>query len=95
MSDRDQYAEAMKAKIDEWNAEIAKYEAKAREASGEWEKKYEEQVAEMRKYRDEAEKRYDELRQQSSENWEKWQADMKAAWADISEGFQKAWGRFS
>jgi uncharacterized coiled-coil DUF342 family protein len=95
MTDRDEYAEKMKRKIDEWNAEIDKLEGKAREASGEWEQKYNEQLAEMRKYRDEAEEKYDELRRQSAENWAKWEADAKAAWSDIADGFQKAWRRFS
>jgi len=41
--DRDAYIEKMKAKIDEWNAEISKQEAKARAAQADMKLKYEDQ----------------------------------------------------
>ena len=35
MSNRDEYVEKMKTKLDQWNAEIAKWEVKSREAQAE------------------------------------------------------------
>ena len=51
---RDDYVEQMKAKLDEWNAEIDKLQAQAKDAEEEAKEKYEAQLAEMRKQRDEA-----------------------------------------
>jgi len=53
MTTRELYAMKLKSKLDEWNAEIAKYEAKWRQSSGEWEKRYAEQVDEMKRQWDE------------------------------------------
>ena len=54
MIDRDAYVEKVKANIDQWNAEIDKLQANAREAQADAKIQYEKQLADMRKQRDEA-----------------------------------------
>ena len=78
--DRDAYIEKMKAKIDEWNAEISKQEAKARAAQADTKLKYEEQVNEMKAQRDAFEAKLREARESSEK-----------AWGDMLDGFEKAW----
>ncbi|PZX48200.1 hypothetical protein LY56_00351 [Roseinatronobacter thiooxidans] len=78
--DRDAYIEKMKAKIDEWNAEISKQEAKARAAQADMKLKYEEQLKEMKTQRDAIEVKLREARESNEK-----------AWADMRDGFEKAW----
>ena len=55
MADRKAQVDWMKARLDEWNAEIDKVEARMRQASAEARLRYEEQLREMRAQRDRAE----------------------------------------
>lgn len=61
MSDRDAYVDKMKAKIDEWNADLAKLEARSRGAEADMRVKYDQQIKELREQRERAEKRLKEL----------------------------------
>ena len=78
--DRDAYVEKMKAKIDEWNAEIAKQEAKARAARADMTHKYQEQLEEMKAQRDAFEAKLRKARESNEK-----------VWGDIQDGFDKAW----
>lgn len=92
---RDQFVETLKAQIDQWNADIAKLEARMKDASGEAERQYAEVIAETSRYRADAQARLAEGLKSSSDSWDRTRGDMETAWKDISEGFRKAWGRFS
>jgi hypothetical protein len=48
MSNRDAYVRKLKAKLDEWNAEIDKLQAKAELAEAEAKIEYEKQLADLR-----------------------------------------------
>jgi SMC interacting uncharacterized protein involved in chromosome segregation len=52
MHDRDAYVQKMKAKLDEWNAELEKLSAKADVAEANAKLKYNEQIKMLRKQRD-------------------------------------------
>lgn len=91
---RDEYVDALKAQIDQWNADIAKLEAQMKEASGEMERHYAEVVADTSRYRAQAQEKLAEGMKSSSDNWERRRQDMESAWKDITDGFQKAWSRF-
>ncbi len=95
MTSRDDFVETLKAKLDEWNAEIARLEAEAGKTRAELRARYAEELAEMRRLRDEAEARLGELLNTSQEGWERRRHEMEQAWADIAEGFRRAWSRFS
>ena len=62
MNQRDAYVEKMKAKLDEWNADIEVLEAKAENASAEARARYEAQVRDMREQRDDFEEKLQEVR---------------------------------
>ena len=53
--DRDIFIQQTKAKLDEWNAEIAKQEALMRGAEADMKQKYRDQLDEMREQRDQFE----------------------------------------
>ena len=95
MTDRDQYCEALKNKIDEWNEQIGKVESQMKTASDEAGARYEAQVAEMRKHAADAEEKMQALIKSQSEDWEMHRANFEASWQDIASGFGRAWSRFS
>ena len=94
MSNRDVYVEKMKAKIDEWNADLAKLEARSREAEADMRLKYDQQIQELREQRQKAEERLKELQCAGEESWEKMRDGMEAAWDDMSRAFREAMDRF-
>jgi len=84
MSERDQYIEKAKAKLDQWNAEIDKLKARADEAGADARIEYGKRLDEMRSHRDEAEKWLRQMRDSSD-----------AAWSDMKVGFDRAWDQLS
>ncbi|GGB43018.1 hypothetical protein GCM10011316_13710 [Roseibium aquae] len=94
MLDRDQYIEKAKAKLDEWNAEIARMQAKADAAEADAKAEYQKQLDEMREKRDEAEARLTELRNASDSAWTDMKAGFDTAWQNVSNAFENAMSRF-
>jgi chromosome segregation ATPase len=81
MSKRTQYIEKMKARLDQWDAEIGKLEAKVEELKADARIEYQKQIQEVRRHRDEAYSKVKELQNASDE-----------AWGDVASGFDNAWG---
>ncbi|HVS27083.1 MAG TPA: hypothetical protein VHE58_07285, partial [Burkholderiales bacterium] len=54
MSKRDEYVEKLKAQLDEWNTEVAKWEAKAKAAQADVRTGYEKQLEVIRRQRSQA-----------------------------------------
>ncbi|UOM33956.1 hypothetical protein [Acuticoccus sp. I52.16.1] len=94
MQSRDDYIEAAKSKLDEWNEQISKTEAKMKAASQSAREEYERQLIEMRAHADQAQKQMRELTDSSYAEWEKHRTNFEAAWGDIAAGFGRAWSRF-
>ena len=65
MTDRSAYVDKMKAKVDEWTADIEKMQAKAKGAQADARIEYDKQLAEMRKQRDEAQVKIKEAQEAS------------------------------
>mgnify|MGYP000314631334 CR=1 FL=1 len=94
MSNRDAYIEKMKARIDEWNADIAKLEARARQAEADMKIKYEEQLETMRQQREHAREKMHEIQHASEEAWESLRHGMESAWDSMTKAFRDAADRF-
>jgi predicted nucleic acid-binding Zn-ribbon protein len=94
MSSREAYAQKMKAKIDEWNADIEKFEARTRQAEAGMKVKYEEQLAAMRQQREHAREKMRELEAASEDAWESLRHGMESAWDSMSKAFRDAADRF-
>ncbi|AHE98684.1 sll1863 family stress response protein [Thioalkalivibrio paradoxus] len=94
MSDRDAYLDKLKASIDEWNAELAKFEARAREAEADMRLKYDAQLKEMREQRDAMEERLREMQRAGEDSWRRMRDGMDAAWDDMARAFREAADRF-
>lgn len=90
MTEREQYIDKAKAKLDQWNAEIGKFAAQVAGSDADAEVEYRKQLDEMRNQRDKAEAKLKELHDASD--------DMKSgfdkAWDSISSAFDNIMSRF-
>ena len=93
ITDRDTYIQKLKAKIDDWNGEIAQVEKRLEGASEHAKIEAEEKLAELRRYRDDAQARLKELEQETGDAWDKVRERTDAAWESIQRGFTEALDR--
>lgn len=94
MSNRDQYLEKFKAQLDQWNADLSKLEARAREMSADARLQIEHEIQDLRQRRDEARERYKELEKAGEHSWNDLRTRSEQAWNDLAEGFRRAWSHF-
>jgi uncharacterized coiled-coil DUF342 family protein len=96
MSDqRDVFVEKIKAKLDEWNAEIARLEAKARQQEADTKLKLEEQIETLRKKRKSTEADLDKLCQAGDSAWEDLKSGVESAATSLGEAIKSANSRFT
>ena len=94
MMKRDEYVEKLKAQLDLWNAEAAKWEAKARIAQAEMRAEYEKQFEAFKRQRDEALEKMRQIQGTSGEAWVELVRGADDAWAKMREAFEKARSHF-
>jgi hypothetical protein len=82
MSKRDEYVDKLKAQLDQWNTEVAKWEAKAQKAQANARIEYDKHLKEVRRQRD-----------QALEQMKKVQAATGDAWVDLVRGADEAWAK--
>lgn len=82
MTTRNEYVENLKSRLDAWNADLAKWEAKAKTARTDLQIEYEMQLDALRKHRDVAKEKLGQL-----------QASADGAWKDVVVGADEAWKR--
>ena len=94
MEKRDEYVEKMKTQLDQWNAEIAKWEAKADVAQAEARVEFNKRLEAVRQQREQA---LYQLRLMQGAAGDAWMDMMKGtdqAWASMREAFEKASSHF-
>lgn len=94
MTNRDDYVKKMHAKLDQWNADIDRLEAKMKAASADVQVVYQRKLDQLRAQRDEAASRLQRLRESSGAAWEELRAGMELAWEALSEALQSAKSQF-
>lgn len=83
MSKRDAYIAAMKARLDEWSAELHRLEAKAEKAEANVADRYRRAIAELREKRDDAEAKLDEIRHAGEDAWEDLKDEAEKTWTAV------------
>ncbi len=86
---REAYIQKLKAKIDEWNADIDKLLAKA-----EKEVEYREQIETLRAKRSELESKLEQVQQASESTWQDLKKGFETSWEALKEGYAAAKARF-
>jgi len=94
MSDRNAYINKMKAKLDEWNADIAKLEAKADGAEADMKIMYNEKIDALKEQRENAAAKLMEIRNASEGGWEDIKAGLENAWDSLGNAVKSALSKF-
>ena len=94
MSERDAYVAKLKAQLDEWNADVKKWEAKAREAQADVRVEYEKQLEIFRRQRDQAMQQMQKVQSAAGEAWLELVRGADDAWTKAREAFAKASSHF-
>ena len=94
MMNRDQYVQKMKEQLDQWNAEAAKWEAKAQEAQASMKAEYEKQLNTLNSRRDEAMYQMKLLQSASGEAWQDMMKGADQAVRSLQEAFIRARSHF-
>jgi len=94
MTKRDEYVENMKTQLDQWNAEIAKWEAKAGEAQAGARVEYDRQLEALRQHRDQAAYQMKLVQSAAGEAWTDMMRGADEAWVRMRDAFEKASSHF-
>ncbi|QTP60598.1 hypothetical protein HNO53_18900 [Billgrantia antri] len=90
MNRRDEFVEQMKARLDEWNAEIEALAARARRAGAEAQTRYHDDIERLRRRRDETRRRLEELQYASEAAWDSLQQGLDDAWELMRKALRDA-----
>ena len=94
MSTREEYVQKMKSQLDQWNAEVGKWEEKTKSAHADMKVEYEKQLESFRSKRDEAMYQLHQVQVASAGAWMDMMKGADAAWKAMGEAFMKARGHF-
>lgn len=94
MTQRDEYVAKLKAQLDRWNADMAKWEAKAREAQAGAQAQYAQQLASVRQRRDQVFYQLALLQSATADAWTDLMQGTDEAWARMRKAFDEAAGHF-
>jgi len=90
MNKREQYLAKLKSQLDEWNTELAKWEAKARSAQADMRIEYEKQIDAFRRQRDQAIEQMHKVQSATGDAWNDLVRGADDAWAKMREAFERA-----
>jgi hypothetical protein len=91
---RDAYVQKMKEQLDQWNAEAAKWEAKAKEAQASMKAEYEKQLKTLYSRRDEAMYQMKLMQGASADAWQDMMKGADQAVKSMQEAFNRARSHF-
>ncbi|MGA8049552.1 MAG: hypothetical protein WCA09_05185 [Burkholderiales bacterium] len=94
MMNRDEYVRKLKDQLDQWNAEVAKWEDKTKSAQASMRGEYEKQLSTFRSRRDEAMYQLHQVQVASSSAWMDMMQGADAAWKAMGEAFVRARSHF-
>jgi len=94
MSKRDEYVEKLKVQLDEWNAEVRRWEAKAKGTQADVRIEYEKQLEAFRRQRDQAMEQMRQVQAAAGDAWLDLTRGADDAWAKAREAFEKARSHF-
>jgi chromosome segregation ATPase len=95
MSDKTAYRNKIEASLDEWNAEIDKFEARADRAAADAQLQYYEELKKLRALQEEARSKLEALEEAGDEAWEGIKNDVDNSIDAIERAVNIAGSRFS
>lgn len=94
MTQRDEYVNKMKTQLDQWNAEIGRWEAKAKEAQAGMQAEAQKQLDALRAQREEALEQMRKVQAASADAWMDMVRGTDAAWKAMADAFNNARSHF-
>ena len=94
MSTNDAYIQRMKAKMDEWDAQLDVLKAKAEGASANVKIAINEQIDNLESYKADAKMKFEELQDAGEDAWEDLYDGVNDAWNKVSNAFTNAVEKF-
>jgi len=94
MSKRDEYVAKLKTQIDEWNVQVDKLEARAKQLSASARIGYDEQVKALYQQREVAKAKLAEIQAASDGAWEDLRHGVDGAWTAFRDALEKAASRY-
>lgn len=94
MSEKESYRNKIQAKLDQWNAEIDKFEARADEAGSDLQLEYYEQLKKLRALQEEADAKLEQLNDAADDAWEGLREQVDIASDAIDRTLQTVTSRF-
>lgn len=94
MSERDAYIEKLKARLDQWNVEIARMEVNAREAQADAKVEYEKALKHMAEQRERAREQLMEMQVASDAAWQELRRGAETAIDEMSRAWDRAMKQF-
>ncbi|MEJ2069211.1 MAG: hypothetical protein P8X65_02785 [Syntrophobacterales bacterium] len=91
---KEAYLEKLKAKLDEWNAQIDKLKAKAAQSKADAKIKIEKRVGDLETHRREVENKIQQLVQASGPAWKDLKGGVQSAWSKLDEAVRSATEKF-
>ncbi len=91
---REAYIEKFKSKLDEWNADIDKLQAKAKGAHEEALVSYNKQIEALKAKRDDLKGKMAELHTKGEAAWEDLRDGIGTAWKNLGDSIEEAKTRF-
>ncbi|MDA1118547.1 MAG: hypothetical protein O2979_11225 [Proteobacteria bacterium] len=92
--DRDEYVKKLKTQLDQWNAEAAKWQAKADAAQATMKQEYESQLNTLHSRRDEAMYQLKLVQNASTDAWQDMMRGADQAWKSMHDAFNQAKSHF-
>lgn len=94
MTDKSSVEKKLEAQLDEWKADIAKLEAKARQAGADAQADYEAEIKRLRKLQDDANAELKKLQTASGGAWEDMRKGAEQSMQAMQKAMRDAWSRF-
>lgn len=94
MTQRDDYVNKMKTQLDQWNAEIGRWETKAKEAQAGMQAEAHRQLEDLRARREEALNQMKQVQNASADAWTDMMRGTDAAWKAMQDAFTSARSHF-
>ncbi len=94
MSNRQRYIDQLKAKLDEWNADIDQMEVQANLAKADIKDDVQEKIAELKVKRQEMRDHLDHLANAGDDAWEDIKAGADRTWDTLSDTLKSVIARF-
>ncbi|MFA5699696.1 MAG: hypothetical protein WC913_00265 [Desulfuromonas sp.] len=94
MTERQLYIKKMRAKLDEWKADISKLQAKADGASAEMQLKFKQEIKHLKQQREETAEKLEALQKAGDSAWDDLKAGLEKSWRSLDKAVTSAWSRF-